>query len=212
MTVTAIVLAGGRSSRFGGDKLAAPFAGVSVLAATIASLAPVVDEMIVAGPRLPDGFDAGDVPVALVADDEPFGGPLVALAHALVSAGTASAFDVAIVAAGDMPRPARSVLAAMLDLLDVDPTVDAVYLGLPVDGSASRGGPPPRRQVLPLAIRTEAAARAARDAVAAGDRSLQALVDRMAHAELPVERWLRLDPDAETLIDVDTRDDLDRLR
>ena len=213
MTVTGIVLAGGRSSRFGGDKLAAPLDGGSVLAATLAALAPLVDQLIVAGPRLPDRLETGDVPVALVGDPEPFGGPLVALARVLTSARTGSRFDVAIVAAGDMPRPMPSVLAAMLDVLDVDPTVDAVFLGRPSNSPIASGASdrPPRRQVLPLAIRIEPAAPAAEDAVAEGDRSLQAFVDRLAHAEMPAERWLRLDPEASTLLDVDTPADLDRM-
>ena len=63
MTLTAIVLAGGRSSRFGKDKLAAALGDTSVLAATIEAVAPLADRVIVAGPSLPQalagwiGFD-----------------------------------------------------------------------------------------------------------------------------------------------------------
>ena len=120
---------------------------------------------------------------------------------------------VAIVVGGDMPRLVPGVLARMLDVLDVDPTVDAVYLGRP---DAARLAPaatppePPRRQVLPLAIRVQPASRAAREAVQAGRRSLQALVDAMAAIELPSAAWMSLDPAATTLTDIDTPADLDR--
>jgi molybdopterin-guanine dinucleotide biosynthesis protein A len=66
--------------------------------------------------------------------------------------------------------------------------------------------------VLPLAIRVQPGSRAAREAVEAGQRSLQALLDRIAVVELPAPDWLALDPDARTLTDVDTRADLDRIQ
>jgi molybdenum cofactor guanylyltransferase len=206
VTVTAIILAGGRSTRFGSDKLAAELDRGSVLGATIAAVAPLADGVIVAGPRLPDRFVVGDVPVALVHDPEPFAGPLAAIANALRS-GPFAGEDLGLVVGGDMPRVVAAVLAAMLDVLDQDQAIDAVLLGPRMNGAE----PPPRRQVLPLAIRLEPAALAAREAIAADERSLQAFVDRLVHVELPARRWLALDPDGLTLSDVDTRADLDRL-
>ena len=200
MSVTAIVLAGGASTRFGGDKLAAERWGETLLARTIASVAPLADGVIVAGPRLPEGFAAGDIPVALIADDQPLAGPLAALTHVLPTA-TFGPSDLGIVVGGDMPSLVPAVLVAMLDVLDQDQSLEAVLLGR--DGE--------RRPVLPLAIRLEPAARAARDAVAAGERSLQGFVDRLAAFELPASRWRALDPGGQTLTDVDTREDLDRL-
>ena len=209
---TGIVLAGGSSSRFGSDKLAADFEGRALLAAAIEAVTLVVDGVVVAGPALPAGFKAGDVPVALVRDHEPVAGPLAALATVL---GTAvdpdPVADLAIVVGGDMPRLVPEVLQAMLDRLDGDPAIDAVLLAGPglVD---EEGGPQTsRRAVLPLAIRVEAARRASAGAIDAGDRSLQAMVDRLAHVELPPSVWLPLDPDAKTLLDVDTVGDLNRI-
>ena len=205
MTVTAIVLAGGRSTRFGDDKLAAELDGASVLAATIAALEPLADAVIVAGPTLPEGLRNAP-PVTLVADRDQFEGPLAALADVLGSRAFDGA-DLGIVVGGDMPRLVPAVLAAMLDVLDQDEAVDAVFLGARVATS----DPLPRRQALPLALRLAPAARAAREAVDAGQRSLQAFIDRLAHAELPARRWLALDPEGRTLADIDTRADLDRL-
>jgi molybdopterin-guanine dinucleotide biosynthesis protein A len=218
--ITVIVLAGGRSSRFGGDKLAAELGGESVLGATIAAVAPLADAIVVAGPVRPDGLAAGEAPVTVVEDAEPFGGPLAALAGVLDAAVERriepGPFGLGLVVGGDMPRLVPAVLVRMLDVLDVDPSVDAVLLARPpdpiADSPAPRDGRAARRPVLPLAVRLRPAADAARVALAAGDRSLEALVDRLAHVELPAAAWQALDPGALTLADIDTRADLDRLR
>ena len=210
MTVTAIVLAGGRSSRFGGDKLAAPFDGRSLLGATIDLVASVADEVLVAGPRLPSGFAPGRTHVAIVRDHEPFAGPLVALANVLERA-SSEPDDLALVVGGDMPRLVPAVLRAMLDRVAVASDVAAVLLAGPAEAQAIPEERRPRRSVLPMAVRVSVARRAARAAVESGDRSLQALVDRLAHVELPSAAWRELDPVGATLVDVDTPEDLARL-
>jgi len=209
---TGIVLAGGRSSRFGSDKLAAELDGRSLLATAVDAVAPLVDGVLVAVSSLPEEFLAADVPVALVHDRDPFAGPLAGLANVL---GTAvdpdPVADLAIVVGGDMPRLVPAVLRSMLDRLASDPTVDAVLLGRP-PSVVDPEGQPPRRAVLPLAVRVGAASSAAVEALDAGNRSLQALLERLAHLEIPPSVWLPLDPDAKTLLDVDTAADLDRIR
>jgi molybdopterin-guanine dinucleotide biosynthesis protein A len=201
--ITAIVLAGGRSSRFGSDKLAAELDGASLLSRTIAAVEPIADLVIVAGPGPPDGLQAGDLPATLVHDPEPFGGPLVALANVLERGIPDPVTSLAMVVGGDMPRLAPTVLTAMLDRLASDPELDAVIL-------ASLDAP--RRQVLPLALREHAAVGAARLALGAGDRSLTGFVDRLRTLELPADAWQALDPSGHTLADVDTPADIDRLR
>jgi molybdopterin-guanine dinucleotide biosynthesis protein A len=209
---TGIVLAGGRSSRFGSDKLAVVLDGRSLLASAVDAVAPLVDGVLVAVSSLPEEVLAADVPVALVHDRDPFAGPLAGLANVL---GTAvdpdPVADLAIVVGGDMPRLVPAVLRSMLDRLAADPTVDAVLLGRP-PSIVDPDGQPPRRPVLPLAIRVRAAARTASDAINSSDRSLRALVERLAHVEIPPSEWLRLDPGANTLLDVDTAADLERIR
>jgi molybdopterin-guanine dinucleotide biosynthesis protein A len=208
---TGIVLAGGRASRFGGDKLAADLDGTSVLEATIAAVATVTDRVIVAGPRLPAGFRAGASRVALVPDGEPFAGPLAALSNVLREV-AADPEQLAIVAGGDMPRLVPAVLRSMLDHLAHAPGVDAVLLDRGARSAEAPEGRPPRRAVLPLAVRADVAARAATMALDSGDRSLRALVDRLAYVELPASTWMPLDPRANTLLDVDTAADLERVR
>jgi molybdopterin-guanine dinucleotide biosynthesis protein A len=209
---TGIVLAGGRSSRFGSDKLAAELHGRTLIARAIDAVAPLVDGVLVAVERLPEELLAADVPVALVHDKEPFEGPLAALANVLGAVVDPDPVaDLAIVVGGDMPRLVPEVLRSMLDRLDADPQVDAVLLGRPPSAD-DPAGLTSRRAVLPLAVRIRAAASAAAAAIDAGDRSLQALVDRLAHVELAASAWLPLDPRANTLLDVDTAADLERIR
>jgi molybdopterin-guanine dinucleotide biosynthesis protein A len=196
--ITGIVLAGGRSARFGSNKLAAELDGTTLLARAIDRLGPIVDDLVVAGPA-PGADERHSVQEPrVVPDAEPFPGPLVALAGALASAGGSQA----IVVAGDMPDLVAAVLRSMLDRLDADPAVDAVTLE-----STS-----PRRQVLPLAVRVAAGLDAARIAVDSGDRSLIRLIDRLTVGEVPLADWLPLDPRSKTLRDVDTPADLERLR
>ena len=204
MRVSAIVLAGGRSRRFGSDKLAAELDGASLLSATVAPVTPLVDRVTVAVARLSDELLAAEVPVVLVHDREPFGGPLAALANVLEQAVDLDPeMDLAIVVGGDMPRLVPSVLRAMIERLQADPFLEAVILESP-DAA--------RRQVLPLALRAGPARRSAREVLALEDRSLRLLVDRLRTVELPVAVWRPLDPEGRTLADVDTPADLERLR
>jgi molybdenum cofactor guanylyltransferase len=206
---TGIVLAGGRSERFGADKLAEPSAGGrSLLTTAISALAGIVEGVIVAGPELPSDLrEALDdsTPIAVVRDPEPYGGPLAGLANVLASAEPAAG-DVAVLVGGDMPGLVPAVLRAMLDRLDADTSIDAVILAGP------QAAPAAPRQVLPMALRVASAALPARAAIAEGRRSLQSLLDRLRWTELPAGEWLALDPGARTLLDVDTPADLDRLR
>jgi hypothetical protein len=64
---------------------------------------------------------------------------------------------------------------------------------------------------LPLALLVAAGIREGAGAIASGKRSLSALLDRLVVRELPEAEWRALDPDGQTLIDVDVRADLDRM-
>jgi molybdopterin-guanine dinucleotide biosynthesis protein A len=190
--VTAIVLAGGRATRFGSDKLAVEIDGRSVLDRAIAACAAVAPEVLLVG-------SAGTtLPVRRIDDPEPFGGPLQALAGALDVTRTA----FALVVAGDMPSLVPAVLELLVAALAADPGADAVVLTDPNDES--------RRQPLPLAIRVGPARVAAAAALSAGDRSLVRLLGRLRLVEVPVERWRSLDPEARTLLDVDVPEDIGR--
>lgn len=197
--LTAIVLAGGRSARFGGPKLEAALDGETVLDRALRAVDQVAAAIVVAGPP-PAGAAKLEAPVRAVPDDEPFAGPLAALSGALRVTST----DLAIVIGGDMPALVPAVLGLQIDRLRSDQSVDAVIL----EGSED----PDRVQPLPLAVRVGRGSMAAAEAVAAGDRSLVRLLARLRSAAIPAEEWRRLDPAGSTTTDIDVPADLDRLR
>ena len=200
---TGIVLAGGRSTRFGGPKLEADIDGRPLLEHAIAAVGEVVGRVIVAGSSVPDAFEGGDddeTRIDAVPDQEAFAGPLAGLAGALVHATT----RFAVVVGGDMPGLVPVVLRSMLERLAANDEFDAVLLA---DASGSS-----RRQVLPLAIEVGRTSAAARQVLAAGDRSLARLLERLRVHEIPAAEWLALDPAGRTLLDIDRQSDVDRIR
>jgi molybdopterin-guanine dinucleotide biosynthesis protein A len=199
-TVTGIVLAGGRASRFGGPKLDARIDGETLLALATRAVAEVADEILIAGPALPAmiGFDR--VALRLVIDEQPFEGPLVAISAAVRQAHGVAA----IVIGGDMPRLAPSVLRAMLDRLAADERLDAVTLEPPPNDQRE----PRHVAALPLAIQVAPTLPVIAAAVGSGDRSIVHLLGRLRWIELPAPEWLALDPDGRTLLDVDRPSDI----
>jgi len=201
LAVAGIVLAGGRAARFGRDKLAEPVAGRPLLHHALLALAPVVDELVVvirphgAPPRLPPIHQLG-VPVRLVRDPEPYGGPLVALATALETVHQ----PLAILAAGDMPDVRPPVARALFDALDEHDVELAVLAG------------PGPFQTLPAAVRVVPASAAARAALAGDSRAIRALYDRLRAYVVPEPVWRALDPEGDSLRDVDTPADLEQAR
>jgi molybdenum cofactor guanylyltransferase len=192
--VSAIVLAGGRSSRFGGDKLAASVGGSTLLDAAIAGVAAVADDIVVVlAPG--DERTLRDVPAIRVTHDAaPFGGPLAGLLAGL----EVVAQPLVIVAGGDMPTLRAEVLDLLIRTLGgTDDPFGAAIL-------ERRGRPEP----LPAALRTGSATDGARVLLADGERSLRSLFDRLPTRLLDEATWRRLDPDGQTLRDVDELADL----
>lgn len=205
MTVTGIVLAGGRATRFGSPKLAADLHGRSILAHAVAALDPVVGEIIIAGPSPDPPLESrAGTPLRLVPDLEPFAGPLPALAGALREA----TGEVALVVGGDMPLLVPEVLGALLDRLRAGASIDLVRLGAP-DDQPDRSG---RERTLPFACRVAPALAGAEEALRSGERALHSLLVRLAGTEVPGAAWRPHDPEARSLVDVDTPADLERLR
>jgi molybdenum cofactor guanylyltransferase len=185
----AIVLAGGRSSRFGRDKLAEPIDGQPLLDHAIAAVRAISDEVVVvtapdAEPPVPEG-------VVLVHDARPFEGPLAALDAGLA----ATTADSVVVVGGDMPTLVPSVLGRLVAALGDDAT--AAILG--VDGP---------RPILPLALTTRPARAAIRGLLDRGERRLGAVLDVLEVRLVPESDWRSDDPDGRTLRDVDTPSDL----
>jgi len=188
--VSAIVLAGGRSSRFGRDKLAEPIDGRSLLEHAIETVRPFATEILVVVAPGTEPAVARDV--LLVHDRAAFEGPLAGLLAGLAAAGEA----VALVTAGDMPHLVAEVVERLLAGVDEDGREAAVL------DHAGRARP------LPLVVRRDPARAAATRLIGAGERRLGALLDVLPTAVIAELTWRPLDPDGRSLRDIDTPDDL----
>ncbi len=194
MTVTGIVLAGGAAKRFGGDKLAEPIDGISLLDRASLALAGLVDDVIVvvAPGQPPRPGQAGQPGVIrYVHDPEPFGGPLAGLRTGLGAAPDGTV----LVVGGDMPFLEPAVLAR---LIEAAPAALADVAGI--------------LRPLPCALDRASALIAADELLAAGERRLRTLLVRLDATALAWTTWQADDPDARTLVDIDERADLDRTK
>jgi molybdopterin-guanine dinucleotide biosynthesis protein A len=152
---TAVILTGGRSSRFGSDKSAAVVAGRPLLRRVLDAVPREVPVVLVGPvPTIPTGR-----PVTVVREDPPGGGPAAALAAALPHVRT----EVLVALATDLPflGPLPGELAAALP--DGD---DALLV---TDGQG-------RDQPLLAAYRVESLRRAAASLGEPGGASMRALL------------------------------------
>lgn len=211
--VVAIVLAGGSSSRFGADKLAAELGGRPLLHCALEAVAAVAGSIVVViAPEAP----APSVPVALASrvvfarDAIAHRGPLAGLEAGL------AAIDIpvrdeapritgvprgrgdrlALVVGGDMPSLVPAVLRLLVGRLAPEEGVAAMTLG------ASDPAP------LPMALRPGPVRPAVAACLAGGRRSLRALLESVPSSVVPETDWRALDPLGATLFDVDTPADL----
>jgi molybdopterin-guanine dinucleotide biosynthesis protein A len=188
-----IVLAGGRSSRFGRDKLVQPVQGRPAVHLAILALAAVCREVIVVRPpgepiELPGGMT---VPAVVVHDERPYEGPLAG-----TSAGLAVASQpLALVVGGDMPGLIHAVLTILLKVAEGSER-SAVAL-------AESGHLRP----LPCVVRRDARL-VAEGLLREGRRSLHDFLNALEVELVDEELWRALDPFARTLADIDLPDDV----
>jgi molybdopterin-guanine dinucleotide biosynthesis protein A len=198
MTLWAVVLAGGASSRFGGDKLEARLDGRRLLERSVDGL-PGGTHLVVVGPDrgpLDRGLLDRGWPVTYVCEDPPGGGPAAGMVAGLAAALADSADgDLFVVLPGDAPAAGEAANRLVRQLL-TDPDVVAV-----VATDAAN-----REQPLQLALRQVAVERlifAAGPAGAAGWSArflLRSLGDELRRAPLPE----RLHGDIDTAADLDS--------
>jgi len=192
--VSGIVLAGGRATRFGTDKLAQGYHGQPLLHHAVHRLAEVCDDVIVV--RAPGVDNVGLPPGVRTTNDPTEGeGPLAGLHTGLMAAVRS---DTVLVAGGDMPDLQPPVLREMLRVLE-ESQVDAVAL-------AEDDRPRP----LPCALRTWPAADLTHTLLHAGRRRLRDLLNASRLAVIDEATWTALDPDRRTLFDVDEPEDMNR--
>ncbi len=108
--VTALVVAGGMSTRFGSDKLAAPLHGTPLLDHLLLGL-PAGWPVVVVGARRDTPREVG-----WTREEPPGGGPLAGIAAGLERVAT----ELVAVVAGDMPH-AAAALTGLADVLRTAP-------------------------------------------------------------------------------------------
>jgi molybdopterin-guanine dinucleotide biosynthesis protein A len=196
MDAVGLVLAGGRATRFGADKLAVELDSRPVLHHALAAVAAVTGRVMVSlaldapRPVLPDVGRA----VELVRDRSADLGPLAGLAAALEALGPVGPAARLLVVAGDAPFMPQPLLAGLLHALG---DANAVVL---TDGEAWRP--------LPFAVRPAAAAAAVRDRLDGRDRSLRGVLRALGPGIVGERAWRAWDPLGAWRADIDTPADL----
>ena len=192
--LTGIVLAGGRSSRFGADKLQATYRGMPLVHHAALRLAELCDDVVVV---LPPGADGTGLPPGVrVANDPTEGdGPLAGLHTGLLAAVRS---DLVLVVGGDMPDLRPDVAREMVRIVE-EAGVDAVVLA---DGD--------RPRPLPCVLRTWQAADVVHTLLHAGRRRLRDAIDGLRSAVVDEATWTALDPARRSVFDVDEPEDLNR--
>jgi molybdopterin-guanine dinucleotide biosynthesis protein A len=195
VAATAIVLAGGRSSRFGWDKLTAEVDGVPLLVRAARAVVEVCPEVVVVGPS---GGLSAELPamegVSLLLDATSFGGPLMALARAA----PAARHDRLLLVGGDMPELHPPLLRRLL----VWPDGREGACLLLAD----------QAQPMPVGLDRQATVLWTGRLMAASERSLRSLIAALVVDRIPEIEWRTLDPDARSLRDIDRPGDLRDLR
>jgi molybdopterin-guanine dinucleotide biosynthesis protein A len=193
----AIVLAGGRSSRFGRDKLAEPMPDGRTLLdhaiTAVRAFAPDADVVVVAAP---DDDPALPPDVRLAHDRAAYGGPLAGMA---VGLDALVGIERVVVVAGDMP----SLRPAVLRLLDT-----AIVDG--ADAAVLEDAGDPRPHVFPFAVRRAAALPVVAAQLARGTRRIGAVAEALAARVIPAASWRSLDPPGDTVRDIDVVHDVAR--
>lgn len=193
-SVVGVVLAGGRSRRFGRDKLAEDVDGRPLLHHAIGRLLEVCEGVVVVigidadQPRMPEGTE-----VTFARDAAPDEGPLRGLAAGLEVAGS----RWTVVAGGDMPDLQPAVLREMLRASRETGAVAVVL----ADGGETRP--------LPCVLKTGPVADAAAALLEGGRRSLRDLLAAVTTVVVDEPTWVALDPERRTLVDVDEPGDLE---
>jgi molybdopterin-guanine dinucleotide biosynthesis protein A len=197
---TAVVLAGGRSTRFrGGDKALARVGGAPMLVRVVETVGAVAASVVVncrADQRaaIEDALEAVDVTVRFAVDDRPDEGPLVGLDRALSAVDGTPVFVVAC----DLPFLDAALLASFVERLTEESGGGVPDAVVPVD---TEGYPKPTCGV----YRREPLRDAVESALADDDRRLQAV---LAGSDVEAVPMAEVDAPPRAVADVDTREDL----
>jgi molybdopterin-guanine dinucleotide biosynthesis protein A len=198
------VLAGGRSTRFGRDKLAEPLPDGPLLHRAIRAVAGASNEVVVVSSPAQSVANAApdiSIPIRRAVDPASHAGPLVGL----LAGAEAARQRLVLVVGGDMPSLEPAVLRLMLRRMVVtDGGGAAPYFAAQGAALEFHGVVQP----LPLVLDRDAAIAAANDLLASGERSLRRLLAVLDMAVIAEREWRVFDPEGATLRDIDVPADL----
>jgi molybdopterin-guanine dinucleotide biosynthesis protein A len=181
-----VILAGGRSRRMGHDKATLPAGDGTLIEHLARRLAPVVDDIIIAGGSVAPPFEGARA----VADRQPGLGPLAGMLAGLAAA----------------KQPHVWVVAC--DLPDVEPALGGLLLALAGDYEAVVPRPDPEPEgVCALYVR-ELAPRI-EGLLTAGQRSIKSLLDRSIVRYVASDELRAVDPQLRSFRNINTPADYD---
>ena len=193
---SAVVLAGGKSSRMGGDKGLVILNGKPIIAHVLERIRLVVDEVIIV-----IGSDAqreayisfGD---RVIADRLPCGSPLIGAYTGLSEARGEYTF----LTGGDQPL--------------IDPrVVELLFAEVRGHDAATPYWPNGWVEPLHSVYRSRQAANAALTLIESGEKRLRLILDTLPNVvRVPVDKMKSIDPELRSLMDVDTSDELESIR
>lgn len=187
-SATAIILAGGRSTRLGHDKAAGEFGGVSLLERTAGVMSTVCDEVIIAG-RWRASRDWPAIAGTWVPDPDGAAGPLAGLRSGLAAARN----DGCLAVACDMPFLSGPLLGYLLGLLGESDAVVPVIHGRaqPLHAAYSTSSLPTIDSLLRL-----------------GARSLHDLLSRLRVTYIGEQQCAEFDPAGLSTFNVNSPEDM----
>ena len=182
MVGSAIILAGGRSSRMGMSKALLPFDGEPLIAHLVNRIAPLFSELIVVGAP---GQDLPTTQARIVRDDVAYQGPLAGIAYGLRSLVGPSAF----VTSTDAGFLKQELVAHLISRLGGNEAVVPRWEG--------------RLQPL-VAVYSRRVLGSIEAQLAEGDLTLLHLFDRLKPVYVDDSEIRRFDPDGESFISINT--------
>jgi molybdopterin-guanine dinucleotide biosynthesis protein A len=192
VAASAIVLAGGRSSRMGRPKAALDFGGVSILTRIVSELKRRFAEVVVvAAPESEDSLQIDIPAIKVVRDETAYQGPLDALRRGL----DAVTNEIAFACSCDLP------------LLDSDVAAEIVAMLGDFDAAIPNVGE--KLQPLHAAYRKRCASALAALSMR-GERRLIAIADAVNTRRISQNDLLVLDPQLHSVFNVNTLEDYQR--
>lgn len=190
--ISGVVLAGGRSERFGTDKAFLPICDEPLVARVVRTLASLSDDLIVVT-NTPAPYAALALPVRLVGDEQPGQGSLMGVYSGLRQA----RHTHALVVACDMPFLSQPLLRYMTALITCCDVVVPEVNGMlePLHAIYGEGSLPPMARLL-----------------AGGERKIIRFFPEVRVRVVKECEIDRFDPDHLSFLNVNTREDWDRIQ